>query len=285
MTVKNFGPGSKPVAQTSRWMAAARARENERSDRLFHDPLAAELAGPEGFAWLGRTDPPGSLGGPGVYAVVRTRFFDDFLQTVCQDSEVRQVVLVAAGLDTRAFRLDWAPGTRLYELDLPEVLDYKKTVVRDAGAKARCLRRPVGVDLEEPDWSRFLRAAGYRPDKPSVWILEGFLFYLDRSAVEVLLQKIDALAADSSFLGVDIMNRQSLLSPMTWPLLTVLDQSGAPAQFGTEEPEKLLARHGWKAEVTQPGEKEASFGRWPTPALPRWVAGFPRAFLARARRS
>ena len=149
-----------PVSATSRWMAAARARETRRRNRLFCDPLAADLAGPEGFAWLRRTDPPGSLGGPGAYAVIRTRFFDNFLESVCQGSKVRQVVLVAAGMDTRAFRLDWPPGTRLYELDLPEVLDYKETVVRGAGSKARCLRRTVGVDLEEPDWPKALRDAG-----------------------------------------------------------------------------------------------------------------------------
>jgi methyltransferase (TIGR00027 family) len=114
-----------PIAPTSRWMAAARARESERADRLFYDPLAAALAGPEGFAWLERMEAAARSDGPGLYPVIRTRFFDDFLLDSCRRLGARQVVLVAAGLDTRAFRLDWPSRTRLYEMDLPEVLDAK----------------------------------------------------------------------------------------------------------------------------------------------------------------
>lgn len=264
-------------------MAAARARETGRRDRLIRDPLAAELAGPEGFALLERTDPPGTVGGPGAYAVIRTRFFDDFLRNVCQVSRVRQVVLVASGMDTRAFRLDWPPGTRLYELDLPEVLDYKETVLREAGTEARCPRYVVRVDLERADWPRELLAAGYQTDEPSVWLAEGLLFYLNEAAVEGLLEKIRALAAPDSFFGVDVMNRGSLLSPVNQPLLATLAWSGAPGRFGTDEPEALLYRYGWSADVTQPGEDGANFGRWPSPPS-RQISGLPRAFLARGRK-
>lgn len=97
---------SNPIAATSRWMAAARARESERANRLFDDPLAAALAGPKGFAWLDGMKSAAGSGGPEVYLVIRTRFFDEFLLDACRNSGVRQVVLVAAGLDTRAFRLD-----------------------------------------------------------------------------------------------------------------------------------------------------------------------------------
>src|SRR5215213_4613965 len=114
-----------PVAQTSRWMAAARARESEHPYRLFDDPLASALAGPEGFAWLDRMEPARSWGGPALYVVVRTRFFDDFLAHASRDTGARQIVLLAAGMDARAFRLDWPVGTRLYELYRPEVLGIK----------------------------------------------------------------------------------------------------------------------------------------------------------------
>src|ERR687897_2939765 len=100
-----------PVGLTSRWMAAARARESERADRLFDDPLAATLAGPEGFTWLERLEAAAQADGPGLYPVIRTRFFDDFLLDSCRILGVRQVVLAAAGLDTRAFRLDWPSRT------------------------------------------------------------------------------------------------------------------------------------------------------------------------------
>ena len=105
-----------PVVLTSRWMAAARARESERPDRLFNDPLAAALAGPEGFAWLDRMEPAARLCGPVLYAVVCTRFFDDFLLHFSKSTGARQLVILAAGMDARAFRMEWPPRSgRLQE--------------------------------------------------------------------------------------------------------------------------------------------------------------------------
>ncbi len=266
-------------------MAAARARESERADRLFDDPLAATLAGPEGFDWLERMQPSGGSGGPGLYAVVRTRFFDDFLLDACEGSGVRQVVLAAAGLDTRAFRLDWPPGTRLYEMDLPEVLDVKDEVIEGSGARATCERRTVRVDLKEETWPEALLAAGYRAEEPSVWLIEGLLFYLPGAAVHSLLDRVTTLTAPGSLLGLDLMNRNLLFSPMAWPQLAALARRGAQGRFGTNVPEALLERHGWEADVTQPGEEGANYGRWPSTAPHRRLPGLPRSFLVKARRS
>ena len=172
-----------PIAPTSRWMAAARARENEREDRLFDDPLAAALAGPEGFVWLERMESAARSESPGLYPVIRTRFFDDFLLDSCRRLGIRQVVLAAAGLDTRAFRLSWPSETQVYELDLPEVLDAKEDVIKAAGAKASCERRTIRVDLSQETWPEALLDAGYWPERSSVWLIEGLLFYLTRAAV------------------------------------------------------------------------------------------------------
>jgi methyltransferase (TIGR00027 family) len=274
-----------PIAPTSRWMAAARARESERADRLFYDPLAAALAGPEGFAWLERMETAARSDGPGLYPVIRTRFFDDFLLDSCRRLGARQVVLAAAGLDTRAFRLDWPSRTRLYEMDLPEVLDAKEDVIDKAGAKPTCERRTIRVDLREATWPEALLASGYRPERPSVWLIEGLLYYLTRTAVHGLLKKVGALTATGSLLGLDVMNRGLFFSLVAWPLQAALARLGAPGRFGTNDPERLMARHGWEADVTQPGEEGANFGRWPRPMLPREVPGLPRSFLVRARRS
>ena len=195
------------------------------------------------------------------------------------------MVLAAAGLDTRAFRLDWPSRTRLYEMDLPEVLDAKEGVIEKAGAEPNCERHTVGVDLRQATWPEALLARGYRPERPSVWVIEGLLYYLTRAAVHGLLEKVSALTATGSFLGLDVMNRGLFFSPVAWPLQASLARRGAPGRFGTNDPEKLMARHGWEADVTQPGEEEANFGRWPRPMLPRWMPGLPRSFLVRARRS
>src|SRR5215217_6229844 len=172
-----------PVVLTSRWMAAARARESERPDRLFNDPLAAALAGPEGFAWLDRMEPAARLGGPGLYAVVRTRFFDDFLLHASQRTGARQLIILAAGMDARAFRMEWLPGTRLYELDRPEVLATKDALIARAGAHPTCERRAIEADLERPSWSAALLDAGYEVREPSVWLAEGVFFYMTEAAV------------------------------------------------------------------------------------------------------
>src|SRR5215203_5946846 len=160
-------PSINPIAPTSRWMAAARARESERADRLFCDPLAAALAGPEGSIWLERMETAAQADGPALYPVIRTRFFDDFLLDSCRRLGVRQVVLAAAGLDTRAFRLRWPSETRLYEMDLPEVLNTKEDVIDRVGAQPNCERLTVGVDLSMATWPEALLDAGYQPESLS----------------------------------------------------------------------------------------------------------------------
>ncbi len=273
-----------PIGPTSRWMAAARARESGRADRLFEDPLAAALAGPEGFAWLESMEAAARSEGPALYPVVRTRFFDEFLLDSCERLGVRQVVLPAAGLDTRAFRLDWPSGTRLYEMDLPEVLNAKEAVIRDAGARPGCGRLTVGVDLKEESWPEALLDCGYQPDNPSVWLIEGLLFYLTRNAVDRLLERVGDLTTTGSLLGLDLMNRGLFFSPIAWPMQAALVRRGAPGRFGTNDPEILMSHHGWSVDVTQPGEDGANFGRWPRPMVPREVPGLPRSFLVRAHK-
>ena len=273
------------VAPTSRWMAAARARESERGDRLLHDPLAAALAGPQGFAWLSDMKAAAWSDAPGLYPVIRARFFDEFLLHACWTAGVRQVVLAAAGLDARAFRLDWPTGTRLYEVDLPEVLSNKKDVVDQARATPNCDRLTVGVDLRDATWPQALVARGYRPHDRSVWLIEGLLYYLARPDVNRLLDTVRRLTATESLLGLDVMNSGLFFSPAAWPMQLALAMRGAPGRFGTNDPETLMARHGFDADVTQPGDHGANFGRWPRPLPPRDAPAWPRSFLVRAQRS
>src|SRR5215831_9736049 len=140
-------PITDPISRTARLTAAARARESRRPDRLFDDPLAEALAGSEGFAFMERFEsaarPAASVpaGNDNPYIAIRSRFFDDFLTgAVASEGAPRQIVLVAAGLDTRAFRLEWPAGTKLYELDRPELLEAKQEILDRARATPRCPR-------------------------------------------------------------------------------------------------------------------------------------------------
>lgn len=271
---------------TSRWMAAARARETAREDRLFDDPLAADLAGPKGFVWLRTMDlAAAALGaGPGIFSVVRTRFFDDFLRCVVHRTGVRQVVLLAAGMDTRAFRMDWPPGTRLYELDLPEVLESKEESLSRLRARETCERRTVGADLSGDSWPQALAEAGHVADESSVWLAEGIFLYLEEASVHRLLEAVGGLSTSDSRLGADLINRDLFFSPAAGPLLEAFSWMGPSLRFGTNTPEDLLAEHGWRARVSQPGEAEACYGRWPYSAAPRSISGLPRSFLLTAHR-
>jgi methyltransferase (TIGR00027 family) len=266
-------------------MAAARALESQRPDRLFDDPLAAAFAGREGFAWLDRMELSRLWGGPGLYIVVRTRFFDDFLLSSCRSIGARQIVLLAAGMDARAFRMDWASHTRLYELDRPEVLAAKEAVIARVGVCPACERHAIGVDLANRSWSKALLEAGYEAREPCVWLMEGLLFYMVEAAVHQLLDTVSTLAGPGSRLGADLVNRKLLSSPTMWPLLSTFAWYGLAGRFGTNAPEALFAEHGWKAEATQPGERGANYRRWPYPVAHREVPGVPRIFLVRARRT
>ena len=266
------------VASTACLAAAARAREDERPDHLFADPFAAPLAGAIGFAYLDRL-----ANVPTPYVAVRTRFFDDFLCQTVRSGDVRQVVLVAAGMDARAFRLPWPSGLALYELDQPEVLALKHAILADSGAHPTCQRHALGVDLTQ-SWEEALCAAGYRPHEPSVWLVEGLLYYLEQAVVHALLDRIAALTAPGSWLGADLVSQDSLWSPLLQPLLVMGAYNGAVWRFGTNDPERLCIGHGWEPWVRQPGEEGADFGRWPLPVVPRGIPGIPRGFLVIARR-
>jgi methyltransferase (TIGR00027 family) len=274
-----------PVAQTSLWMAAARARESERPYRLFDDPLASALAGPEGFSWLDRMKPVPNFGGPALYVVVRTRFFDDFLRYASWGAGLRQVVILAAGMDTRAYRLDWPPGTRLYEVDRPEVLAAKDEVLARAGTRPACERHTLGADLSDPSWAEALIDAGYEDWEPSVWLVEGLLFYLAGDAVRKLLGIAATLTVPRSLLGLDLVNRDLLNAPTMRPLLAAFAQRGASGSFGVNNPEALLGEYSWNAEVTQSGEWAANYGRWAYPVALRGIPNLPRIFFVRAWRS
>jgi methyltransferase (TIGR00027 family) len=258
------------VGVTAKMTAAARARESERADRLFEDPWAASLAGDEGFDFLAREEAllPDR---PEAVFVLRHRFFDDFLLRRAGDG-VRQVVLIAAGLDTRAFRLAWPSGVRVFELDQASVLDYKEAVLEKAGATAGCERKTVAVDLRE-DWGAALLEAGYDSTAAGVWLAEGLLFYLPEAAVYDLLDTTAKLSCAGSALGTDTMSSAMLASESRQTWKQFYADSDAPLKFGADRPADLLAEHGWQPTLHSYSELAEQLGRsWPSQA-DQWPRG------------
>ncbi|NJR56806.1 MAG: SAM-dependent methyltransferase [Acaryochloris sp. CRU_2_0] len=159
------------VSRSSLVMAVARAIETERPDGLFKDPLAAKLAGEDTIAEVRPSVQKYEDSGAPI-TIVRTRFFDDFLQS--KGDLIRQVVILGAGMDTRAFRLSWHSDTHLFEIDSPEVIEYKESVL--GSTPSHCYRHTIAIDLKELT-ADLLIVQGYRMDIPTIWLMEGSIYY------------------------------------------------------------------------------------------------------------
>jgi methyltransferase (TIGR00027 family) len=276
-----------PVGTTARWVAASRALETESTNPLFSDPFARELAGDAGFALLSslRTGfSPTSATLPEPYFSIRTKFLDDALLAAVRASSFTQVVILAAGLDTRAFRLAWPEGLLLFEVDRDDVFNHKETVLKRVKAQPRCERRIVRTDFSQP-WIDAILSTGFDPSRPAAILAEGFLPYLDERVVTHLFEAIGSLACEGSWMGMDIINEEMLVSPAMVPYLKKLAELGCPWVFGVNDPEVFLARRGWKGTMVQPGEPEANYGRWPHAAVPRAYPTVPRTYLVTASRT
>jgi methyltransferase (TIGR00027 family) len=269
-----------PVSLTALYAAGVRATESERPDALFSDPLAGVLAGPEGAAIVASRDGDRSVS---VTMPIRTRHFDDQVLRLLGSPLLSQLVLLAAGMDARAYRLGLADEVVCFEVDRSEVLDLKAHRIDAAGAMATCHRRTVPADLRGR-WEEELVAAGFDPTHPAVFVTEGLLNYFDESAAAQLVDTIAGIAAEGSFLLADISGRSLLDSPSMAARMADLKKAGAPFRFGTDDPEGFLAAHGWEAEVTEYGEEGANFGRWLWPVPDRRDLSRPHTYLVTARR-
>jgi methyltransferase (TIGR00027 family) len=276
-------------------MARVRASESRRPDRLFDDPYAEAFlaASPDAL-------PEERAGGSPLRAVgalfqfhgaLRTRFFDDYLLAAA-GAGCLQVVLLAAGLDTRAFRLDWPEGVRLFELDLPEVLRFKEEVLAARGAVPRCRRVVLPVDLREcgPEgWPAALTGAALDPARPTAWLVEGLLIYLSPEEAGRLLSAVGELSAAGSQLAFEF--RESVdrgsgglkseapatapgreakpsVSPSVDDFLECARAIPGMRRYtslwkgglGADAPE-WLAHHGWRARLQDRAAVAASYGR------------------------
>jgi len=218
-------------------------------------------------------------GGNNSYLAIRTRFFDEFIMAAMHS--VQQFVILAAGMDARAFRLELPSNTTWYEVERASVLAHKEQILAQVGAVAKCCRRAVSADLNGA-WVEHLSAAGFDRAVPALFLVEGLTPYLQPGAVNSLLSQIGKLALPQSRLGVDFVGQTFLASPLTQAYLSGLKELGLPWLFGTDSPEQLLSEFGWSATASLPGDPEASWGRWPFSPNRSQGSTLPRAYLVRA---
>ncbi|MEU9826055.1 SAM-dependent methyltransferase [Micromonospora chersina] len=263
------------VGVTALGVALCRAIETRRGG-LAEDPyaekfLAASALPPSMARTLPEVDAPTAELGPlwrsmPTYLGVRTRFFDEYL-TQAGRLGVRQVVLIAAGLDTRAFRLDWAPGTSVFELDQARVLRFKDEVLREEGARPRCDRRVVAADLRD-DWPQALCVAGFDPSRPTAWLVEGLLSFLPAHAEQALFRRLRELSVPGSWLALDSIagdERDHVVdSPFAVAAAGTPFAVGSSTVWQTElrpDPIDVLRAAGWTVTVEPVADAARRYGR------------------------
>ncbi|WP_297595504.1 class I SAM-dependent methyltransferase [Mycobacterium sp.] len=207
------------VGATATMVAASRALASREPDPLLDDRFAEPLVRAVGHPFFTRMldgqiplddDAPMTLQQRREQMTVRTRFFDDFFRAATA-AGARQAVILAAGLDARAYRLSWPAGTVVFEVDQPEVIAFKTDTLAQIGAEPTAERRTVAIDLRD-DWPTALRDSGFDTTSPTTWIAEGLLPYLPPEAQDRLLDNITALSAPGSRLATENITDMSVFT-------------------------------------------------------------------------
>ncbi|RVW03896.1 SAM-dependent methyltransferase [Rhodococcus xishaensis] len=257
------------VGITALAVAAGRAIETDRDDGLVSDPYAE--------AFVEAAAPPRpmptrleavdeiemSWGWLADYIGVRSRYFDDYFAEASR-AGIDQIVLLAAGLDVRAYRLDWPTGTTVYELDAPKVLAFKDDVLAVEKAGLRADRRALAVDLRE-DWAVPLQNKGFDRSRPSAWLAEGLLPFLPNAAKERLVRFVTDLSAPGSRLEIEhVDDVQAMLQEDQFQQLSErfgIDMAALWPEEDDFHPAEWLTDHGWDVEIAHSREVAERFGR------------------------
>ncbi|MCV7288371.1 MULTISPECIES: class I SAM-dependent methyltransferase [Mycolicibacterium] len=264
------------VGATATMVAAARALASAEPQPLIDDPYAAALVRAVGVDFFTKlVDGDVELDGEDAAAAqmmisvmaVRTRFFDDFF-SAAGAAGIRQAVILASGLDSRAYRLAWPAGTVVYEIDQPQVIEAKSATMAGIGAAPSAERRAVAVDLRD-DWPAALRAAGFDPSVPTAWIAEGLLIYLPPEAQDRLFDNITALSAPGSRLatefhldvGATFRERGQAMSQRWREHGLDIDLSDLWYDGDRSPVDGYLTQHGWQVTTRPRTEMFADYGR------------------------
>jgi len=274
------------VGTTAVMVAAARARETDSPDPLIRDPYARMLvAGADAGVWekfldqamqdrIAASDPEAAALFANMlsYQAVRTLFFDTFF-TNAAAAGIRQVVILASGLDSRAYRLAWPDGTVVYEIDQPKVLEYKAATLAEHGVQPTADCRGVAIDLRQ-DWPAALKAAGFDPARPTAWLAEGLLMYLPAEAQDRLFEQITELSAAGSRVSAEAVRHldeeRRAQMRQRWEKMADelnIERTVDIADLTYNDPHRAdvtewLGAHGWTASGQSSSDEMRRLGRW-----------------------
>jgi methyltransferase (TIGR00027 family) len=286
-TIRSAGDSwdiTESVGATALSVAAARAVETASDDPLIRDQFAYLLVSTAGqpwarlassLDWLGDDDHGRRAHQLAIdYQAVRTHYFDAyFAEATGTAAGIRQVVILAAGLDSRAFRLDWPAGTTVYEIDQPQVVAYKTATLESAGAVPTAERRTVQVDLRD-DWAAALTSAGFDRSQPTAWLAEGLLPYLPAEAQDRLFEILTELSAPGSRVAVEAFSlgtgdkearrvaRRARFDRMRQRLgLDINVETLTYQEADRAEAAEWLTEHGWHVKAVGNADEMARLGR------------------------
>lgn len=274
------------VGTTAVMVAAVRAIETDKPDPLIRDPYAKILVSNAGtgvwetmldesiLARVESLDPETLMIFDHMrsYQAVRTHFFDAYFGAAVA-AGIRQVVILASGLDSRAYRLDWPAGTTVYEIDQPKVLAYKSATLVQHGVTPSAERHEVPIDLRQ-DWPAALRGEGFNPAVPTAWLAEGLLMYLPADAQDRLFAQITELSAPGSRIAAETAARHAdqRRQEMRERFQKVADQLGFEQTvdvhdliYHDEDRADVagwLGDHGWHATAQHSGDEMRRLDRW-----------------------
>ncbi|HZA12659.1 class I SAM-dependent methyltransferase [Mycobacterium sp.] len=270
------------VGSTAVLVAAARAAETASEQPLIRDEFAellistpelSELMSKMSSTFASDAEFENIYRHMVDYQAARTHFFDAFFAAAA-DAGIRQHVILAAGLDSRAYRLGWPAGTVVYEVDLPKVLEYKSSTLAAHGGQPTATRREVPADLRY-DWPKSLRDSGFDPAQPTAWLAEGLLLFLPGEAQDRMFDDVTALSAAGSRVALEVwaiddaardaMDRQRQRAE---ELRARLGQDNVfdPGDLWYDDddrsdPAEWFAAHGWHTESVTGGDYLARLGR------------------------
>jgi methyltransferase (TIGR00027 family) len=275
------------VGSTAVMVAAARAVETEQPDALIRDPYAKLLvtSANAGVLWEAMLDPAVAAKVEELdaetaaivrhmrgYQAVRTNFFDNYFADAVS-AGIRQVVILASGLDSRAYRLGWPAGTTVYEIDQPQVLDYKSTTLAENGVTPSADRRAVPIDLRQ-DWPAALRAEGFDPAARTAWLAEGLLMYLPGEAQDRLFTLVGELSPAGSRVAAETAasHADERREQMRQRFQKVAEEIGIEQTIDVGElmyrdenradVSDWLNEHGWRATAQNSADEMRRLDRW-----------------------
>jgi methyltransferase (TIGR00027 family) len=274
------------VGSTAVMVAAARAGETDRDDPLIRDPYAKMLVAGAGtgiwelmlddsfIAKVAEADPEAAVifEQMGSYQAVRTHFFDAYFADAAA-AGIRQIVILASGLDSRAYRLEWPAGTTVFEIDQPKVLEYKAATLAEHGVTPSAVRHEVPIDLRY-DWPVALRERGFDPSVPTAWLAEGLLMYLPADAQDRLFELVTGLSAPGSRIaaetvGVQAEERREMMRERFAQIRAKLGMEQAvevsDLMYHDEDRADVtdwLNGHGWAASAVTSRDEMRRLGRW-----------------------